>query len=105
MLIFSFLKNHKKKNLRNTKTIKNRRAFSLKFKQRALRELANNNNNFQNKALRLGISRQCLMNWKKQTDKILEANHKTIRQRVPQNFDRALFQKMEKVKKEEDLVK
>jgi hypothetical protein len=44
-----------------TPVLKKRKGYSLRFKQKALLELANNNNNYQNTAQRLNIPRQCLM--------------------------------------------
>jgi hypothetical protein len=78
-----------------TPLIKKRRSYSLKFKLSALNELEKNNNNFQNTAERLGISRQCLMNWNEQKEKINESNYKTIRQRLPISVNKALFPDME----------
>ena len=76
-------------------SIKKRNSYSLKFKQKALVALAKNNNNYQNTAKRLGISRQSLMKWAKQKNKILNTNFKNIRRRVQTSANRAFYPTME----------
>lgn len=78
-----------------TPILKKRKSFPLKFKQKALIELEKNKNNVQNTAERLGISRQCLMNWRNQKVKIIESKNKTVRQRLPPTTNKALNPDME----------
>jgi transposase-like protein len=85
-----------RENLQETTTVlKKRKGYSLKFKQKALEELANNNRNFQNTAQRLNIPRQCLMRWFKQKDQIEEAHNKIARQRLTNGTSRAFYPEME----------
>jgi len=82
-------------NFQATPVLKKRKGYSLKFKEKALLELAKNNNNCQNTAQRLNIPRQCLMRWYKQKDKIGEARNKIVRQRLRNGPSRAFHPEME----------
>jgi len=78
-----------------TPVLKKRKGYSLKFKQKELVELANNNRNFQNTSQRLDIPRQYLMRWFKQKDQIEESRNKIARQRLTNGTSRAFYPEME----------
>ena len=82
-------------NFQETPVLKKRKGYSLKFKQKALVELVNNNKNFQNTAQRLNIPRQCLMRWYKQKEDIEGARNKIVRQRLTNSTSRAFHPEME----------